>query len=52
MLFFAEKNAPVGSISYLRAKMKMSVFENGYFSGHLIFDKNNFWGKKIIILLL
>ena len=37
------------SNTYSRAKLKLSVFENGQFSGHLpIFDKNNcFWRKKL-----
>ena len=29
--------------AYLRAKLKLSVFENGQFGGHLIFDKKTFF---------
>ena len=36
--------------AYLRAKLKVSVFENGQFSGHLIFDKKNFFSEKKIFL--
>ena len=32
--------------AYLRAKLKVSVFENGQFSGHLIFDKKTFFSEK------
>ena len=32
--------------AYLRTKMKVSVFENGQFSGHLIFDKKTFFRRK------
>ena len=32
---------------YLSAKLKVSVFENGQFSGHLIFDKKKcVFGEK------
>ena len=30
----------------LKAKLKVSVFENGQFSGHLIFDKKTFFSEK------
>ena len=36
--------------AYLRAKLKVSVFENGQFSGHLIFDKKTFFSEKKIFL--
>ena len=32
--------------TYLRAKLKVSVFENEMFSWHLIFDKKTFFSKK------
>ena len=32
--------------AYLRAKLKVSVFENGQFSGHLIFAKKLFFRRK------
>ena len=32
--------------AYLRAKVKVSVFENEQFSGHLIFDKKTFFSEK------
>ena len=34
--------------AYLRAKLKLSVFENGQFRGHLIFDKKTFFSEKKI----
>ena len=36
-----------GTNVYLRAKLKMSIFENGQVSGHLIFDETIvFWGEE------
>ena len=32
--------------TYLMAKLKVSVFENGQFSGHLIFEKKNFFFRR------
>ena len=34
--------------AYLKAKLKVSVFENGQFSGHLIFAKKTFFSEKKI----
>ena len=35
--------------AYLRTKLKVSVFENGQFSRHLIFDKKKFVLEKKIV---
>jgi hypothetical protein len=36
--------------AYFRAKLKVSVFENGQFSGHLIFYKKKCLLEKKILL--
>ena len=35
--------------AYFRAKLKVSVFENGQFREHLIFDKKCFFRRKKIV---
>ena len=51
LFIFEKRKTTVGGGSpdtntYLRAKVKVSVSENGQFSGHLIFYKKHFCGEK------
>ena len=48
-LFWVPWGSPDNN-AYLRAKLKVSVFENGQFSGHLIFDKKTFFSEKKFFL--